>query len=166
MKTRATAMLMLVMALAVTPAATALDPVRGVVHVHTDLSTGEFELEELVRTAARQGIGALLLAENYLARVEYGLPPFRALTAMAHEERSVHGRLHGYLERVARIRAQFPQVLILPGVEVMPHYFWTGSALALHLHLHDTQKNLLVFGIEDAGALRELPAAGNRASGV
>ena len=166
MKTRATAMLMLVTALAVTPAATALEPVRGVVHVHTDLSTGEFALEELVRTAARQGIGALLLAENYLARVEYGLPPFRALTAMAHEERSVHGRLHGYLERVARIRAQFPQVLILPGVEVMPHYFWTGSALALHLHLHDTQKNLLVFGIEDAGALRELPAAGNRASGV
>jgi hypothetical protein len=157
--------LMLVLALAVTPAA-ALEAVRGVVHVHTDLSTGEFTLEELAATAAGQGIGALLLAENYLARVEYGLPPFRALTSVAHEERSVHGRLHVYLDRVARIRAQFPRVLILPGVEVMPHYFWTGSALALDLHLHDTQKNLLVFGIDDAGALRALPAAGNRATGV
>jgi len=159
-------MLVLAIALAVTPAASALEAVRGIVHVHTDLSTGEFTLEELAATAARQGIGALLLAENYLARVEYGIPPFRALTAVAHEERSVHGRLHVYLEHVARVRAQFPRVLILPGVEVMPHYFWTGSALALHLHLHDTQKNLLVFGIEDAGALSELPAAGNRTSGV
>jgi hypothetical protein len=160
------AIVMLALALVVTPAATALETVRGIVHVHTDLSTGEFTLEALAATAARQGIGALLLAENYLARVEYGVPPFRALTAVAHEERSVHGRLHVYLERVARMRAQFPGVLILPGVEVMPHYFWTGSALALHLHLHDTQKNVLVFGIDDPRALGELPAAGNRMSGV
>ncbi|MEX2146948.1 MAG: hypothetical protein WED01_08045 [Candidatus Rokuibacteriota bacterium] len=146
--------------------ATALEAVRGIVHVHTDLSTGQFTLEELAATADTQGIGALLLAENYLNRVEYGLPPFRALTTVAHEAPSVHGRLHAYLERVARIRAQFPRVLILPGVEVMPHYFWTGSVLASDLHLHDTQKNLLVYGIEDARALGGLPAAGNRAAGV
>lgn len=163
MRTSAGVVLMLVLALAGTPAA-ALEAVRGVVHVHTDLSTGEFAMEELAATAAGQGIGALLLAENYLARVEYGLPPFRALTAVAHEERSVHGRLQVYLDRVAGIRAQFPQVLILPGVEVMPHYFWTGSALALDLHLHDTQKNLLVFGL-DAPALARLPAIGNREAG-
>lgn len=166
MNTLAAAVLMLAVVLAGAGTATALEAVRGVVHVHTDLSTGEFTLEELAATADKQGIGALLLAENYLLRVEYGLPPFRALTAVAHEERSVHGRLHAYLERVARIRTQFPRVLILPGVEVMPHYFWTGSVWAFDLHLHDTQKNLLVFGIHDAGGLGGLPVAGNRAAGV
>ena len=160
------AVLMLAVALAGAEAATALEAVRGVVHVHTDLSTGEFTLEELAAAADKQGIGALLLAENYLLRVEYAVPPLRALTTVAHEERSVHGRLHAYLERVARVRTQFPRVLILPGVEVMPHYFWTGSVPSLDLHLHDTQKNLLVYGIEDAGGLAGLPVAGNRAAGV
>jgi hypothetical protein len=146
--------------------AAALEAVRGIVHVHTELSTGELTLEELAATAEKLGIGAVLLAENYLLRVEYGMPPFRALTAVAHEERSVHAHLHTYLDRVARLRTQFPRVLIVPGVEVTPHYFWTGSALTLDLHLHDTQKNLLVFGIEDAAALAALPAAGNPAAGV
>jgi hypothetical protein len=163
---RAAVMIVLASILAQAGPATGLETVRGVVHVHTDLSTGEFTLEELAAAADKQGIGALLLAENYLVRVEYGMPPFRALTAVAHEERSVHGRLHTYLERVARVRAQFPRVLILPGVEVMPHYFWTGSVFAFDLHLHDTQKNLLVFGIEDAARLAALPATGNRAAGV
>ena len=146
--------------------ALALEAVRGVVHVHTDLSTGDLSLEELAALADKQGIGALLLAENYLLRVEYGLAPFRALTRVTFEERSVHGGLEHYLERVARLRVQFPRVLILPGVEVVPHYFWTGSAVAQELHLHDTQKNLLVFGVDDAAALRRLPVAGNRPSGA
>src|SRR5688572_16431412 len=151
--------------LAAPAVALGLEAVRGVVHVHTDLSTGELSLEELAALADKQGIGALLLAENYLLRVEYGLAPFRALTRVTFEERSVHGGLEHYLERVARLRAQFPRVLILPGVEVVPHYFWTGSAVAQELHLHDTQKNLLVFGVDDATALRRLPVAGNRARG-
>ena len=79
---------------------------RGVVHVHSDLSTGDFSLEELVALADRQGIGALLLAENYLLRVEYGLPPFRALTRVSREERSVDGRVEHYLARVAEAQAR------------------------------------------------------------
>jgi hypothetical protein len=152
--------------LALAAPARALEAVRAIVHVHTNLTTGEFTLEELAATADRQGIGALLLAENYLNRVEYSMPPFRALTTSAYEDASVHGRLRAYLQGVARIRAQFPRVLILPGVEAMPHYYWTGSVAAFDLQLHDTQKNLLVYGIEDPVALAALPVTGNRASGV
>jgi len=47
----------------------ALERVRGVVHVHSELSTGDFTLEALVGLADRQGIGALLLAENFRLRV-------------------------------------------------------------------------------------------------
>ena len=49
---------------AVAPAG-ALERVRGVVHVHSDLTTGDFTLEGLVGLADQQGIGVLLLAENY-----------------------------------------------------------------------------------------------------
>jgi hypothetical protein len=139
--------------------------VPAVVHLHSDLSTGEFTLEELAAMAERQGIGALLLAENYLNRVEYGLPPFRALTRVSHGSPSVHDRLGDYLERVSRARAARPGVLLLPGVEVMPHYQWTGSPLTLELLVTNTQKNLLVWGLADRATLAAIPVIGNDGGG-
>ncbi|MCL6640200.1 MAG: hypothetical protein K6T92_02395 [Candidatus Rokubacteria bacterium] len=142
--------------------AAAREPVPAAVHVHSDLSTGDLPLVELARRAAREGIGALFLAENYRLRIEYGLPPFRALTRVTFEDRSVQpAGLADYLTRVEQARRQVPEVLLVPGVEVLPHYRWSGSPLALSLTLHDTQKNLLVFGL-DAAALGSLPVAGQR----
>jgi hypothetical protein len=141
------------------------EPLPAIVHVHSDVSTGEFSLEELADMAERQGLGALLLSENYLNRVEYSLPPFRALTRVTYESRSVRGRLDEYFARVAKARAANPRVLILPGVEVMPHYFWSGSPFALAMTLHDTQKNLLVWGV-DRATLETFPVIGNDAGGV
>lgn len=138
----------------------ALERLPAALHVHSDLTTGDFSLEDLVQMAERQGLEALLLTENYLLRVEYGLPPFRALTRVSYQERGVLDvGLDHYLERVAEVQRQYPRVLLIPGVEVVPHFHWTGSPLALTLH--NTQKNLLVFGVTDREALARLPAIGN-----
>ena len=145
------------------PPAAALERLPAVLHVHSTLSTGTQSLDDLAATAERNGIGALLLSENYLLKVEYGLPPFRALTRLVHEEPSVLGRLDSYLARVAEVRRRFPRLVIVPGVEVMPHYHWSGTPLGLDVRLHDTQKNLLLFGAGDAAALRRLPVTGNPA---
>jgi hypothetical protein len=142
-----------------------LERLPAILHLHSDLSTGDFALEQLTAMAEKQGIGALLLTENYLLRVEYGLPPFRALTRVAREERSVLDLgIDRYLTRVAQARAANPRVLIVPGVEVLPHYHWTGSPLALDMEVHETQKNMLVFGLDEA-ALRALPVTGNKIGG-
>jgi hypothetical protein len=147
-------------------AAEGLERLPAVVHVHSDLSTGDFSLEQLTAMAEKQGIGALLLTENYLLRVEYGLPPFRALTRAVREERSVRDLgIDRYLARVAQANRANPRVLIVPGVEVLPHYYWTGSPLALDMAVHATQKNLLVFGLPEA-ALRALPVTGNQIGGL
>ena len=158
-------MLLLALGLAAAPAA-ALERVRGVVHVHSDLSTGDFSLEGLVGLADQQGIGALLLSENFLARVDYALPPFRALTRVSREERAVGADPARYLARVAEVQARLPHVLLIPGVEVIPHYYWTGSPFALDMTVHDVQKNLLVFGLTDPQALAALPVAGNAPGGT
>lgn len=133
-----------------------------VLHVHSDLSTGDRSVEELLKTLRAQGIGGLLLAENYLARVEYGFEPFRALTHVTYEERSVmHLGPDRFLARISRARRANPDMLLLPGVEVIPHQFWSGSPAGLAMTLHNTQKNLLVFGVEDPAGLRSLPVTGN-----
>ena len=160
------AALLAVLAVAMVLPAEGLERLPAVLHVHSDISTGDFSLEQLAAMAERQGIGALLVTENYLLRVEYGLPPFRALTRVVREERSVlDAGVDRYLARVERARASSPRVLIVAGVEVLPHYFWTGSPLALDMTVHNTQKNLLVFGLNDAATLRALPVTGNPAAG-
>jgi hypothetical protein len=133
-----------------------------VLHVHSDLSTGEFSVEELARALRAQGLEGVLLVENYLSRAEYGLAPFRALTRVVHEERAVlTSGVDGYLARVARARRAYPDFVLMAGVEVIPHLHWSGSPLGRSMMLHNTQKNLLVFGIADPAALRALPATGN-----
>src|SRR5262249_34806663 len=61
--------------------AQAREQITAVLHVHSDLTTGDLPLEEVARVAEANGIGAILLAENYLLRVEYGLPAVRAVAA-------------------------------------------------------------------------------------
>ena len=133
-----------------------------VVHVHSTLSTGDRSLDELGRMARAEGLGGILLVENYLLRAEYGLSPFRALTRVAYEDRSVlRSGVEGFLERVDQARRGNTELLFLPGVEVIPHYHWAGSPLGRAMTLYDTQKNILVFGITDPAALRSLPATSN-----
>ena len=57
-------------------------------------------------------------------------------------------------------QARHPGVLLVPGLEVLPHYHWSGSPWTGTLTLHNTQKNILVIGL-DLPALRGLPVAGN-----
>jgi hypothetical protein len=154
-----------VASLAVAGVAEGLERLPAVLHLHSDLSTGDYSLEELAAMAEKEGIGALLLTENYLLRIEYGLPPFRALTRAVRDERSVLDLgIERYLARVAEVNRTHPRVLIVPGVEVLPHYHWTGSPLALDMAVHDTQKNMLVFGLSGP-ALQALPVSGNRIGG-
>ena len=139
-----------------------LRPLPALLHVHSALSTGDLPLDRLLQEARSQGLEAVLLTENYLLRVEYGLWPFRAATRFTREEPSVLSRgVETYLARVADARRQFPDLVIVPGGEVIPHYHWTGHPLTGDLTNHNLQKNLLVFGISEPAALERLPSTGN-----
>src|SRR5262249_55253249 len=96
--------------------APAREQVTAVLHVHSDLTTGDLPLEEVVRVAEAGGINAIFLAENYLLRVEYGLPPFRALTRVTREEPSVLGGAGArrVLELGGATGPQAPPPLTLP----------------------------------------------------
>ena len=151
---------------AVAPAAAAdLERLPAVLHVHSTLSTGDLSLDELAALAEKNGVGALLLSENYLLRVEYGPPPFRALTRVVREGHAIlDGGVGRFLDTVTGAQRRNPRVLLIPGVEVVPHYYWTGSPLALDMTAYNTQKNLLVFGLAGP-ALESLPVTGNAAAG-
>ncbi len=143
-------------------AATPLRQVPAVVHVHSTWSSGDHTLDQLIARARTAGIEAIFLTENHLHRFEYGLPPLRNLLRYRVEYPSLLLRgPEAYLTAVREANARQKDVLLIPGAEVIPHYYWTGSLLQGTLTMHNAQKNLLIFGLARAEDYRALPAVGN-----
>ena len=140
-------------------------PVTTVFHVHSDMSTGIDSLESLVAQARSYGIEAIILTDNFLLRFEYGLLPLPGLIRWTVTLPSVMSSgVVRYLEAIRETNQRHPDVLLVPGVEVVPHYYWTGSLFGKDLTMHDAQKNILVVGLPSETDYKQLPVAGSYAA--
>jgi hypothetical protein len=140
-------------------------PVTTVFHVHSDMSTGSDSLESLVVQARSYGIEALILTDNFLLRYEYGLFPLRGLIRRTVALPSImNSGVDRYFEAIREVNRRNPGVLVMPGVDVVPHYYWTGSLFGKDLTMHDSQKNVLVVGLPSETDYKRLPVAGNYAA--
>jgi hypothetical protein len=143
-------------------AAPAYRPIPAALHVHSTWSTGAMSLDDLASLARARGIEVIFLADNHLQRYEYGLPPLRGLLRYRVDLPSVLSNgPEAFLRDVEAANARHQDVLIVPGAEVVPHYYWTGSLLDGTLTMHNAQKNLLALGLYRPEDYRALPAAGN-----
>ncbi len=140
-------------------------PLRVAIHVHSTASTGTLSLEALAARAEQQGLDAIVLSDNFSLEYEYGLQPLPGLLKKTVSFPSVlsYG-IERYLDEIRSVQARHPQLVIVPGVEVAPFYYWTGSLWRGDLTMHDAQRNLLVLGLTKAEDYRALPARGNPAS--
>ena len=139
-----------------------LQPVPAVLHVHSTWSSGDLTLDDLVTRARAVGVEAIFLTENHLQRFEYGLPPLRNLLRYRVEYPSLLQRgPEPFLDAVQAVNSRQPAVLIIPGAELIPHYYWTGDLLRGTLTMHNAQKNLLALGLYRADDYRDLPVVGN-----
>lgn len=140
-------------------------PLRVAIHVHSTASTGTLSLEALATRAEEQGLDAIVLSDNFSLEYEYGLQPLPGLLKKTVSFPSVlsYG-VERYLDEVKAVQARHPQLVIVPGVEVAPYYYWTGSLWRGDLTMHDAQRNLLVLGLTNPEDYRALPARGNPAS--
>jgi hypothetical protein len=126
-------------------------------HVHSTFSTGDQTIDELAARAEAGGLDGIVLTENYRLRIDYGLAPLRGLLRYGVTAPSVSGReLAAWLDAVRAARRAHPSLVILAGLEVIPHYYWSGSLLDGELTLHDTQKNLLLIGPDEPARWRFL----------
>ena len=142
-----------------------LRPVIAALHVHSTTSTGTLDLDQLAERAERLGIDAVVLSDNFALRFEYGLPPLRAALRKTMTIPSLTARrVGGFLRDVAAAQVRHPHVMLIPGVEVVPHYYWTGSLLDRNLTMHNSQRNLLVLGLQEEKDYAALPLSGNPAS--
>jgi hypothetical protein len=140
--------------------AAASEPLQlaAVLHVHSTFSSGRYTPAELVAMARERKIDVLVLTDHDRLEMQYGLPPFRNLFKWTEERNSVASRgVEAYLGEIARLNAGRPQVLVIPGVQSSPFYYWSGSPLDGTLTAHDYHKELLLLGMRRAEDYRGLP---------
>ena len=143
-------------------AADPLRPVPAVMHIHSTWSTGDSTLESLIARARALGVEAIFLTENSSLRFEYGLFPLRNLLRYRVEFPSLlNRRPEAFLEAVRAANARQQDVLLIPGTEVSPYYYWTGSLFGNTLTMHDGEKKLLAFGLYRPEDYRAVPSVGN-----
>jgi hypothetical protein len=137
--------------------------VPGVIHVQTAFDgTGHYALDQLVSIVKKRGLGVLITADHDLQVMEYGLPPFRSIIKKRVERGSViKAGPEKFLAQIARVNRMQNEVLVIPGVQSSPFYFWTGSPFKDDLTAHDYRKELLLVGMQSVEDYRGLPLLHN-----
>ena len=130
----------------------------GIINVYSTVSSGFYSIEDLVAMAKAKGLKAIILTDHGLAALEYGSFPLRNLIKKRAEKDSVI-RLgpEKYLEMIDQINQRQKDVIVLPGLQASPFYYWTGSPFSGNLTAHNYRKELLLIGLRSAGDYRNLP---------
>ncbi|MGD2269327.1 MAG: PHP domain-containing protein [Desulfobacterales bacterium] len=134
----------------------------GVIHVHTTFSSGKYSVGQLVAKAKDKNLAVLVLTDHDLVVMEYGLPPLRRIIKKRKERRSViQLGPQNYLAEIERQNNLQNDVIIIPGVQSSPFYYWTGSPLKQNLTAHDYRKELLLVGMQKPADYRQVPILHN-----
>lgn len=138
------------------------EPVPALMDLRTTFSDGDFHPEALVQLALAKGFQVLCLNDHDRMVLEYGLPPFRNILKKRVERNSINKRgAAAYLRTVEDLRKRHPHVILLPGAESAPFYYWTGSPFAGDLTANDHERRILTVGLERPEDYETLPVLHN-----
>lgn len=136
--------------------------VPGVMHLDSKLSGAPLSPEGIVKKAREAGMKIALFADKDSNRVEYGAFPLRNVIRYSKETESIsHYGAAKYLDYIENIARQNPDMVILPGTEAVPFYYWEGSPFSI-FKIKNFHKNILVFGLNSAKDYRNLPSVSNK----
>ena len=141
---------------------TAYEQVYGLIDVRTTFSDGDYSIDGLVQLAKERGFGAIFITDHDRTAMSYGLPPFRNILKKTEEHNSINYLgSDNYLRAIQTAQKKYPDMIIIPGSETAPFYYWTGDPLN-GLTAHDHEKRLLVLGMVNPEDYRDMPILHNQ----
>ena len=118
-------------------------------------------VQQMVEYLREHNVEVALFTDHDTVRWDYGFFPSKWLTGR------ITGWLIGkafgrsgsvqsfgpeaYVELMEELDTAYKDILVIPGVEAIPFFYWEGSLLFNTLTIHDVYKHLLAFGLEDEG---------------
>jgi hypothetical protein len=148
------------------PPVMAYEQTPALMDLRTTFSDGAYDPETLIQMAARKGFSVIFLNDHDRVVMEYGLPPFRNIIKKKEELNSINkSGADRYLRIIAGLRKMYPDVILIPGTESTPFYYWTGSPFTGTLTANDHERRILTMGLEMPEDYETLPILHNGLSG-
>jgi len=136
--------------------------VPGLIDLRTDFSDGAHTLNFLIKLAQKRGFNVLFITDHDREVLEYGLWPFQNILKKRVEEPSINkGGPENYLNMIRSVSQRHPEMILIPGAESSPFYYWKGSYFTKNLTVCDWERHLLILGLEKPEDYRELPILHN-----
>ncbi|MCI0493810.1 hypothetical protein L0Z72_02295, partial [candidate division KSB1 bacterium] len=128
----------------------------------SQVSGGIFSISQLAGFLDERRIDVGIITDHDHVEVEYGLFPFRKLLTYKISRPSIRTiGINNYLNQIDTMDSSYTNLILLPGVEAVPFYRWTGCIFTRNLTLHDWHRHLLVFGLKNPKDLGNLPSIAN-----
>ncbi len=136
--------------------------VSAAIHINSTVSDGKYALAEITEIARLNKFQAVIFTDRDSMRWQYGLWPLRNIIKKTVESNSVFVyRPERYLNRIRRLQERNPDLVLIPGVESAPFYFWKGSPFNNTLAIHNWHRHMLLIGMEASEDYKRLPVVGN-----
>lgn len=136
--------------------------VRGAMDIHSNISDGQYSLERITGLAKEKGISVLVFGDSALRKWEYGIWPLRNLIKKTYQENSVlRFGTENYVKKLTALEKESSGLVLIPGLEASPFFYWEGSPFSKNLALIDYYKQFLVIGLKP-NSYQNLPIVGNR----
>lgn len=126
--------------------------------VKSRFSTGCSSVQELMTQAEANGLDGLLFGDHDRKSIQYGVPYVeRILRVKMGSPALLDNGAATYLSEINQIDKTDDTLILVPGVESAPFYYWTGNPLDMDLVAHNWDKHLLIIGLPNSRDYEELP---------
>jgi hypothetical protein len=126
--------------------------------VKSRFSTGCSSVQELMDQAEARQLDGLLFGDHDRKSIQYGVPYVERVLRIKMGSPSLLDNGAGtYLSELNQIDKTDDSLVLVPGVESAPFYYWTGNPLDMNLVAHNWDKHLLIIGLPNSRDYEELP---------
>ena len=133
-------------------------PLELAADVKSRFSTGCSSIQELMTQAEFKGLDGLLFGDHDRQTLQYGLPYLeRVLKIKIGRPALLDNGAATYLSEINQIDRTDDSLVLVPGVESAPFYYWTGNPLEQNLVAHNWDKHLLIVGLPTSRDYEEMP---------
>ncbi len=136
--------------------------VPGLMDLRTDFSDGSHTLEYLIQLARKRGFDVLFITDHDRKVLEYGIRPYQHILKKRVEKPSINkSKAERYLSMIQAVSKKYPDMMLIPGAESAPFYYWRGSYFKKNLTVCDRERHLIIVGLEKPEDFEELPILHN-----